>query len=94
MTNADGEDLIFSRVTFTVLDEPMLRAVLTGDPALHPNENGGFAWRTGDGQDSRWLGIWTIASGRLRFEGFSREQADRARQWIEERAASRSLPVT
>ena len=37
--------------------------------------------------DAGWIN-WTITAGRLRFEGYSREQADRARHWIEERASS------
>ncbi|MEO7270563.1 MAG: SEC-C metal-binding domain-containing protein [Vicinamibacterales bacterium] len=88
LKTADGEDLIFSRVTFQVLDEPRLRAVLGDDPHVALGENGSYTWRAAQGPDGRWLGTWTIASGRLRFEGWSREQADRARQWIEERASS------
>jgi hypothetical protein len=87
LKTADGEDLIFSRATFSILDEERVRTILTTDPALHPDQSG-FVWRAGEGQDGRRLGTWTMGSGRLRFEGYSREQADRARQWIEERASS------
>ena len=88
LRTADGEDLIFSRATFTVVDEPRVRAVLTGSSELEANEDGSFTWRKGAGEAGRWLGTWAIVSGRLRFEGWSRKQAVRAREWIEERASS------
>lgn len=88
LKTASGEDLIFSRVTFDVLDEPRLRTLFADDPSFHVNEHGVYIWLAGEGADNQWLGTWTIEKGRLRFEGWSREQAGRARQWIEKRASS------
>jgi hypothetical protein len=81
----EGDELIFARAVFDVLDDPALEAALAAHPALARGRDGSYAWHEPESADGlrRNLGTFVPEPGRLVLETTSEARAKRGRAFLE-----------
>ena len=85
----EGDELVFSKARYQILDEDALRSALDASPALSPEEDTGeYAW-LGDEEEGgarRSLGHLKIHGGQLTLECSTRQRLERGKQLLRELA--------
>jgi hypothetical protein len=81
----EGDEVIFARAVFDVLDAPALEAALAAHPALARGSGGGYAWLEPESADGlrRNVGTFVPEPGRLVLETTSEARAERGRAFLE-----------
>ncbi|PWU25639.1 MAG: hypothetical protein C5B48_00325 [Candidatus Rokuibacteriota bacterium] len=84
----EGDELLFARVVFDVIDREALDAALAGRRDLERQDDGSYAWLEDTGEFRRGLGTFVPKGDRLLFEAMSRTRGERGRALIESLAPS------
>jgi hypothetical protein len=90
VVTAEGDEMVFARVTFDVCDEGALRTALEAHPDLDEQEDGRYAWHEPEDAHGfrRGLGTFVLKGDRVVFETTSRPRAARGRRLLEDLAGT------
>lgn len=89
IVTAEGDPMVFGKVTFEVTDAAALRVALDAHPDLCSSEDGSYVWvEDADEGFNRTLGHIELRGDRLTLEVTSRQRAQRGRRLLEEVAGS------
>ena len=85
MLTPEGDDMMFNRSVFDVVDPAALRSALERRADVDPGEDGVFIWQEAGGS-RRMLGTFRLEESRLTLETVSRARDERGRAWLAQAA--------
>lgn len=86
MLTAEGDDMMFTRSVFDVVDPAALRSALEQRDDVDLTDDGAFIWLEDDQGFRRTLGTFRLEGSRLTLETVSRARDERGRAWLAQAA--------
>jgi len=91
MVSAEGDDIMFSKAVFDVLDDAALRRALDTAEGIEPHDTNEYAWVEPEELETggrRALGSLTIADGRLTLDCMTRQRIERGKEMLQRLAGA------